>query len=246
MDKLVLKLSDAQNVTLAGGKGASLARLVKAGFNVPDGFVVTTSAKSHDEELESEILEAFDKLGAKYVAVRSSAVAEDGAKDAWAGQMDTFLNVSRAELLEKVRLCRESGQSDRAKSYASQKGLKSGNVAVVVQPMVQSKISGVAFSVHPVSNNSDQIVLEAVRGLGEKLVSGKTTPDTYVVNKSSGLLVESYLSAEQQILSEPQIKELAKVIKNIESFFGFPVDVEWAYAEGKLYILQSRPITTLG
>ena len=245
MSELVVPLQLAQDVTLAGGKGASLARLLGAGFNVPPGFVVTTASKRLDKQLGAEILAAFDRLGAKYVAVRSSAAAEDGAKDAWAGQLDTFLNVTRGELLEKIQLCLDSSKSERAKSYAEQKKINSGAVAVIIQKMVPSEISGVAFSAHPVTNNLEQIVIEAVAGLGEDLVSGKVTPDTYITDKASGKLIEKHL-ASAQLLDEEQIKSLCKDIASIEKTFGFPVDVEWAIANNDLFILQSRPITTLG
>ena len=238
--KQILPLAGAGDVKLAGGKGASLSRLIGAGFNVPAGFVITSNVAGGEA-----ILGAFDKLGAEKVAVRSSAMAEDGSKDAWAGQLDTFLNVTRDKLLEKVSACFDSAESERAKAYASQKKISSGDVAVIVQAMVPSEISGVAFSAHPVTNNRGQVVIEAVKGLGESLVSGKVTPDTYIVNKSSGAILEKHLNATQ-ILDEKQIDTLTESVRKIEDIFGFPVDVEWAFAEGKLFILQSRPITTLG
>jgi len=245
MSELVLPLELSLDVSLAGGKGASLARLLDARFNVPPGFVITTASKSLDKQLEAEILAAFDKLGAKYVAVRSSAAAEDGAKDAWAGQLDTFLNVTRDKLLEKIKLCLDSNESERAKSYAEQKQINSGAVAVIVQKMVPSEISGVAFSAHPVTNSLDQVVIEAVTGLGEDLVSGRVTPDTYVANKRSGEVIEKHL-ASSQVLNQTQIKTICEEVRLIEKSFGFPVDVEWTLSEDKLFILQSRPITTLG
>lgn len=242
---VVLGLEEAKDVKTAGGKGASLSNLIQAGFNVPKGFIVTAAVQT-EADVEKEILNAFDFLNTKYVAVRSSAATEDGSKDAWAGQLDTFLNVSRGELLEKIRLCQQSAKSERAKSYAKQKNLKAGAVAVIVQEMVQGETSGVAFSAHPVTANHQQIVIEAVHGLGEKMVSGSVTPDTYVIDKKTGSVIERYLQTKKQILGEKQIKELAETIVKIEKFFGFPVDVEWTFAKTELFILQSRPITTLG
>jgi rifampicin phosphotransferase len=246
MEKLVLPLSASRKVSLVGGKAASLARLMQAGFNVPTGFVATTTVQELNDELERDILSAFDELGAKYVAVRSSAVAEDGVKDAWAGQMDTFLNVNRGELVEAIRKCWESAKSERAKAYAEQKNIRPGNVAVIVQKMVPARASGVAFSAHPVTNNRGQIVIESVRGLGEKLVSGSVTPDTYVIDKETQEVIEKHPSEETQNLSSRQLEELAETVLRIEDLFGLPVDVEWAYAGSELFILQSRPITTLG
>lgn len=267
MNGLVLDLTDAANVKLAGGKGAALARLVSAGFAVPDGFVITTTAFNRmDSDLESEILKAFDKLDAKYVAVRSSAAAEDGAKDAWAGQLDTYLNVGRPELIDKVQRCWQSTSSDRAKSYAEQKGLEAGSVAVVVQEMIQSETSGIVFSVNPISGNKKELVIEAGFGLNEPIVSGEITPDTYIVAKTSGNVIQKHISKQEkqyslgddgknqwqvvkssdmQKLSDEQIDQVAKVAAKLEDFFGYPIDSEWTFAGDKLYILQARPITTL-
>jgi phosphoenolpyruvate synthase/pyruvate phosphate dikinase len=242
-EEMVLPLSEAADVRLVGGKAASLSRLMAAGFNMPDGFVITTLADIGN--LDAALGE-FDKLQSKKVAVRSSAAAEDGTKDAWAGQLDTFLNVERAELLDKIRACFESAQSDRARAYAKQKNINMGKVAVIVQKMVPAQVSGVAFSVHPVTNDHCQMVVESASGLGEKMVSGEVTPDTCVVDKQSGDVVEKHLAGARQILSNVQLKEISETIVKIEALFGFPVDVEWAISNEQLFILQSRPITTLG
>lgn len=222
-----------------GGKANSLAILLRAGFNVPPGFVIRPEAKL------DEAYAWFDKLGAQKVAIRSSAEAEDGQKDAWAGQFDTFLNVERKNLLEKIKACRRSAKSERAKAYAKGKGLKSGGVSVVVQAMVPADISGVGFSVHPVTQNKTQMVLEAVSGLAEKLVSGTVTPDTYVINKNSLEVSEQYLSSVNPLLDKQQIKEVATELIKIERLYRLPIDIEWSIAGNDLYILQARPITTL-
>jgi rifampicin phosphotransferase len=242
MEQTIVPLSKASDTKLVGGKAAALGRLIKAGLNAPPGFVITTLANNHKLDF---VLDEFDKLGAEKVAVRSSATAEDGAKDAWAGQLDTFLNVKRSELLDKVAACFKSASSDRAKAYAEQKNINSGKVAVIVQKMVPAHISGVAFSVHPVTNDRQQMVIESVSGLGEKLVSGTVTPNTYVINKT-GAIVEKHLASQNSNLSDSQLQNLARELVKIEDLFGFPVDVEWAISSGQLFILQSRPITTLG
>ncbi len=241
----MIQLSEADEVKLAGGKGAALAKMIQAGFRVPDGFVITTAAEIMDESLTDEILAAFDKLGAKKVAVRSSAIAEDGQKDAWAGQFDTFLNVKRDGLLEAIKKCRDSAGSERALAYAKNKGLESGGVAVVVQAMVPAEVAGVAFSVHPVTNNRNQMIIEAVEGLAESLVSGALTPDAYIIDKRSFKIVDSELTKSEPIITEAMLDKLASEISKIEGLYGFPVDVEWAFSKGQLFILQSRPITTL-
>jgi len=242
-----------KDTAIAGGKGVSLGEMVRAGLPVPPGFVVLATAyekflkeKKIPEDVAEEIKKAFKKLGAKHVAVRSSATAEDSKNAAWAGQLESYLNTTEKDLLKNVRGCWESLSSPRAKFYRAEQGLtkKKISVAVVVQKMIESEISGVAFSVHPVTENRNQMIIEAVFGLGNKLVSGKVTPDSYVIEKKGFKLVDVKKEGKQK-LSEKQVKELAKLIIKIEKHFGFPVDVEWAFSKGKFYIVQSRPITTL-
>ena len=229
-------------------------------------------------ELGKEIEIAFDKLGAEFVAVRSSATAEDGAASSWAGELDTFLNTTKATLLENVRRCWASLFTPRAIFYRFEKGFNKSHVsvAVVVQKMVQSEVSGVAFSVHPVTEDPNQLIIEAGWGLGEAIVSGSITPDSYVVDKRDWSLVDVNVAEQerglyrvnssspllpkdganawreipsdkgaQQKLTNDQIQELAQLVVKIEQHYDFPCDIEWAMADGTLYIVQSRPITTL-
>jgi len=263
----VLKLSDAHNIPLSGGKASSLAKLVQAGFSVPNGFVITTKVENINTSVKNEILKEFDRLDSKYVAVRSSAVSEDGSRDAWAGQLDTFLNIDRNNLIEKIKLCQQSSKSERALSYAEQKGLKTSGVAVIVQAMIQSEVSGIAFSANPITRNDDEMIIEAGFGLNEPIVSGEITPDTYILAKPSLKIQQKHISTQtkqlsqakdginewldvsdpnSQKLSYKQVHEVAKTILKLEKFFEFPVDVEWTLANDELFILQSRPITTLG
>ncbi len=259
----VYKLQDATKQQLAGGKAASLGALLRAGFTVPDGFVVTGAA----DALQSSILAAFDALNVRYVAVRSSALNEDGNQAAWAGQLETFLNVTRDTLLERIQECAKSAESDRAVAYAATKGASAGSVAVLVQAMVNSEVSGVAFSVHPVTGSRDHMVIEAGLGLGEAIVAGDITPDNYVIETATGNVIESHIAqqtkrlvrggdagnewqtmdppAADPKLSPQQLSEIVDNLRKLVEFYGFPVDVEWAYEAGKLYILQSRPVTTL-
>lgn len=232
------------DVALVGGKGASLGELTQAGISVPSGFVITTSG--FQKEIEQEILKAFDKLNAQRVAVRSSAVAEDSSDASWAGQLETYLNVSRKDLIEKVKQCWDSINSERAKTYAlgqdlSREQLK---VAVVVQRMVDSKAAGVMFTVNPVSEDRGEVMIESVSGLGESLVSGSVTPDNFVIDKES-LEIKSR-DIQQESISDESIKKLVNLGKAVEVHYGRPQDIEWAIDEqGKIWILQSRPITTL-
>ncbi len=301
------------DAAIAGGKGASLGEMTRAGIPVPPGFVVLSSAfeqfvaesgleveidaaldsvkleQMHTVEgasekiqalilatetpadIKSEIEKEFRALRCRYVAVRSSATAEDSARAAWAGQLDTFLNTTAETLLENVRRCWASLFTPRAIFYRFEKKLGSQkiSVAVVIQKMVESEISGIAFSVHPVTQDRNQLLIEAAYGLGEAVVSGSITPDSYVVEKNTWLITSVYVADQEreivrlasggnewkpvieskrneQKLTREKILELAKLIALIEDHYDFPVDVEWALLNHKFFITQSRPITTLG
>jgi pyruvate,water dikinase len=221
------------------------------------------------EGIANEILSQFKELGSEYVAVRSSATAEDGQDHAWAGQLDSFLNTTEENLLEKVKHCWASLFTPRAIFYRFEKGLYATqiSVAVVVQKMVQSEVSGIAFSVHPVTEDFNQLIIEAGYGLGEAIVSGSITPDSYVVEKSPRRIIDTNIADQKraivksangndwitidsdksslQKLSDEQVLTLSEVILHIEKHYGFPCDIEWAFENNKFYIVQSRPITTL-
>lgn len=300
------------DVDIAGGKGASLGEMTKAGIPVPGGFVVLSGAferfleetdlhseidsilhkvdhkKIHtvenaSEEIKVLILEAkmpsdiaseikkeFKKLNSKYIAVRSSATAEDSSVAAWAGQLESYLNTTEDDLLEKVQHCWASLFTPRAIFYRFEKGLHEQHisVAVVIQKMIQSEVSGIAFSVHPVTQDYNQLIIEAGLGLGEAIVSGSITPDSYVVEKQPRRIADKNISeqarglfrsatsgnewrdiskemGEKQVLSDNHILQLSDIVLNIEKHYGFPCDIEWALENGKFYIVQSRPITTL-
>lgn len=200
-------------------------------------------------ELALEIQQAFVQLGAQQVAVRSSAIAEDGKTAAWAGQLETYLNTTGATLLEHVQDCWSSVRSLRAIAYRERLGLTEADmaVAVIVQRMVDAQIAGVAFSVHPITQDATQIVIEATEGLGDALVSGRVTPDMYILNKETGGLVHVEPAPQriEPLMSQTMLTELSMLVVRIEMLFGFPVDVEWAYTDGEFLILQARPITTV-
>ncbi len=230
------------------------------------------------ETIESEIIKEFKVLKSSvstnsdnfYVAVRSSATAEDGHDDAWAGQLDTFLNVSESDLIKYVKKCWTSLFTERAISYRFERGINDANihVAVIVQKMINSEKAGVAFSVHPVKKDANQIVIEAGFGLGESVVSGIITPDVYVLDKKNNKILDIKINKQtkalynkknvgtewrkikdfgkRQVLSKREILNLTKVIKKIEEHYKKPQDIEWAIENDVIYITQSRPITTLG
>lgn len=227
-------LHDAESADTAsiGGKAANLARLA-ATFPVPEGFVVLP-----DEPLASAVLAAFDRLRTDEVAVRSSGLREDDKDAAWAGQLDTFLGVTRDELLEKIALCRASGTSERATTYAAAHSIDTGSITVIVQRMIPARISGVAFTKHPVTGSAT-VVVEAVKGLGENLVSGQLTPDTYTEEG------QRYLSGETPLLNSKELHKVITLAKQVRDFLWYEVDIEWAFDKNTLYLLQARPITTL-
>lgn len=235
-----------EDVNLVGGKASSLGEMTKIGIPVPTGFVITTAAKGQINK--EEILKAFDLLKTKKVSVRSSAVAEDSQKASWAGQLETYLNVSREDLISKIKECWNSVKSDRVLSYAGRQNLSEEQLAmaVIIQKMIDSKASGVMFTANPVSQNKNEMMIESVLGLGEALVQGSVTPDNFIVDKESLEIKSKDLQNDKQTISDENVKKLTKIGKRIEDHYGSPQDIEWAIDEqNKIWILQSRPITTL-
>lgn len=198
--------------------------------------------------LREVLCNGYARLGAEQVAVRSSAAAEDSRSAAWAGQLESFLSVREEELVEAIKACWMSAFRPRALLYRYEQGRMEGwaEVAVVIQEMVASERSGVAFSVHPVTQRHDHLVIEAVRGLGDALVSGVVTPDTYVVQRVSMELVEQRLSGRVPVLTPEERTSLARLVLRAEAVFGYPVDCEWVSRHGNVWLVQCRPITTLG
>jgi len=227
------------------------------------------------QELHDAIVEAYNDLAAMVglaCAVRSSAVSEDGAEASFAGLYESYLNVRGAhQVLEAVRRCYVSLWSERAVSYRAMR-TNGGDeaMAVVVMGLVPSETSGVAFTAHPVTGDREQVVINASFGLGEAIVSGRVTPDSFVIAKGSFALIERGIypkelaiyphpdgggTIERKLdparqtapsLTDEQACQVARLAARVESHFGFPQDVEWALSHGDLFLLQSRPITTLG
>lgn len=310
---LVRRLDEltAADVSVAGGKGASLGELFSAGVRVPGGFVVTRTAfeqflaiadpesrietwledldrdritlteasRSIDALLENatvpaEIEEAigshFRMLNLDRVSIRSSATCEDGTASAWAGQLETYLNVRLEDIRDRVADCWKSIFCRRALAYGAAHGYGAGQfaVAVVVQQMVASEVSGIGFSVHPVTQEPDVRLIEACLGQGEAIVSGSVEPDQYIVDKDAGTITAARTGTQKQglflhpdhrqpvwqdvgprgclpKLTEAQVLEYAGLLDRIEAHYGIPVDTEWALEDGVFWLLQSRPITTL-
>ncbi|TES81954.1 MAG: phosphoenolpyruvate synthase [Dehalococcoidia bacterium] len=226
-------------------------------------------------ELAEKIEKAYNDMGGGLVAVRSSATAEDLPEASFAGQHRTFLNVQGGkQVVAAVQGCWASLFEPRAIFYRHHQGFDHFKVgiAVPVQKMIQSKTSGVMFTLEPVTSASDRIVIEAVFGLGEAIVSGEITPDLYVISKESlKILKRKTVNQEVQLvknpdakakeaniwkplptstqskpkLSESEITKLAQLGKQLEDHYQFPQDIEWAKEDNKIYILQTRPVTTI-
>jgi pyruvate, water dikinase len=221
------------------------------------------------KDISQEVQKEFLKLKSQYVAVRSSATAEDSSVASWAGELESYLNTEKKNLLENIKKCWASLFTPRAIFYRFDKKLNKTkvSVAVVVQAMIQSDISGICFTVHPITKNYDQMVIEAGYGLGEAIVGGRVTPDTYVINKKTNKLLDKNISKQtmmiikspkgtretkvphglqkKQKLIDAKILKLAVICKNIEKHYKKPQDIEWCLFKNKFYIVQARPITTL-
>jgi len=274
----------ADDVSLYGGKAASLARLNSVG-TIPPGFSISVSAfqswadapdESMPPEVADEIRTAYETLERTTgvidvpVAVRSSAVDEDGAGESFAGLHDTFLNVIGADsVVESVIKCWQSINNEQALEYRTANGLEieSAQMGVVVQQLVFADVSAVAFSVNPINGNREEVLINANYGLGEAVVSGLTTPDSIVINHADlsdqsltigakeHMTVRTENGTEEKavprimqgmpVLTEEQATEIAELVINLEKHNGWPVDVECAIHDSSLYLLQCRPITTL-
>jgi phosphoenolpyruvate synthase/pyruvate phosphate dikinase len=292
LDVLWLDDPACADVSLVGGKAANLSRFASC-HPVPPGFCLTTRAFErawaagfgHGESapLREALPSVHDAIQAAYqslaeraraeqptVAVRSSAVDEDGALASFAGQHETYLGIVGADAVaEAVVRCWDSARAERALEYRRQQGLSTDGVrlAVLVQQLIRADVAAVVFSANPVTGARDQVVINASWGLGESIVGGTVTPDTYVVRKRD-LAVDSRRIAdkrrmtvsvpggteevdvprflrEQPALDDARAAAMARMALDLESSMGWPVDVECAFQGDQLYLLQCRPITTL-
>jgi pyruvate, water dikinase len=254
----------ASDEPLFGGKSASLGELIAAGIPVPPGFAASTAA-----DLE-QITDAYRALGEPAVAVRSSAIGEDSAETTFAGLQDTFLWVRGAEQVSAaVRDCRASLDNPEAVSYRERMGIEGKPaMGVAVQVMVDAAVSGVMFTCNPVSGDPSTVAVNASWGLGVAVVGGEVTPDEYRVSKVTGEVLHRTIgpkriqyvagaegaervdvAADRQevpCLDDRQLTSLIELGRRVERHFGGHQDVEWAIdGEGELFVLQSRPVTTV-
>jgi len=293
MDILWLGQTACHDPTVVGGKAANLSRLSHT-YRIPPGFCLTTVAfdgVSKDEVKDAKRLAAqplpatlYGQLSEAYqqladlcripepsVAVRSSAVDEDGGTASFAGQHDTYLNVVGVEAVATaIMQCWASADSPRILAYRRQHGLPTdkARIAVLIQQLVPAEVSAVVFGANPVSGDPHEVMINASWGLGESVVSGTVTPDSFVLRKQDLTVTSRHIAQKQRMtiatteragevdvprrlqtqpaLSDAQIIELARLASELERVMGWPVDLECAYHEGQLYLLQCRPVTTLG
>ncbi len=241
--------------SLAGGKGGTLAKLSRAGYPVPDGFVIlpvafdpSTGSGRGGDELKPEAwtqvqrhLEHMRKADEDTsFAVRSSAMSEDAAHASFAGEFETVLDVhSDAMIRDAIRTVRRSGESERVRAYSEAKGIDATHeIAVVVQRLVRADISGILFTADPVSGSYAHMTGNYVYGLGDELVSGEAEPYAFTLERPKGRY-------EGPADLKRYARKLYKLGSRLEKDLGSPQDIEWAIADGKLFLLQSRPITTL-
>lgn len=229
-------------VSTFGGKAQKLHELKAAGFPVPGGLVLNGFLDISQD--------AIDEIGGFPVAVRSSGSLEDLGNASFAGQYETFLNVSGLEeLRKKVLECFESRNSQRVKDYLTTRSIswtpESLKMSVLIQRMVESRIAGVLFTLNPLTGREEEMYVEFCEGLGERLVSGHVTPTRLVYNWFEGQKVSEDINSEGTVISDHHLKELIDLSSRIQAFYGCPQDIEWAIGtDNKLYILQSRPVTS--
>jgi pyruvate,water dikinase len=256
-----------------GGKALSLARLTSAGLPVPPGFCVSTDAYRHangqpltpETGLGADIASAYRQLGGGPVAVRSSATAEDGAEASFAGQQETVLGVvGERAVLDAVRRCWDSLHGERAVAYRRKQGVDERGLAmaVVVQRLVPAAVAGVLFTRDPLDADGRRMLVEAAWGLGEAVVSGRVEPDRFHIDREVGGVLERRVGSKRTeitadgprdvtpdrqavlCLSDAQLAELAELGRRVEALYGDARDIEWAWADGRFWLLQARPITT--
>jgi len=248
----VIPLPQATSAATVGGKAANLARLIASGAPVPDGFVLTSSAVQHfvaeqersRRDVEGEVLRAWTQLAATLTIVRSSAVGEDSEDASFAGQLDSIPQVSTSdELRTAILKVWESQWSDRVVAYQAARDTFLGGMGIIVQRQVDAAVSGVLFTVSPTS--AGHMLLEYCGGLGEALVSGSINPGRVSIARGDFTCQRLATDGKDVVLNDVQMKALALLALDLERSFGAPQDIEWTIDhEGRLWIVQSRPITT--
>lgn len=256
--------SSARDVRIAGGKAAALARLVDANFPVPEGFIVTTAA---EPDLSARLDDVEQQIGSDCLfAVRSSGYSEDSGESSFAGQYETVLGVREPGAVSSaIARCFASFSNSRSTTRRASRGAEMQGGAVIVQRLVDADAAGVAFTIDPVTGVSDRICIEANFGLGDSVVGGQVNPDGFTVIKKTGEIAERRIGEKlvrsklgsggsllepmpedlvrKASLSDEAIHGVAGIASRVEDYFGQPVDIEWAWKDGKIWLLQARPVT---
>lgn len=285
---------NVENITNSiGTKALNLVKLKQSNWPIPNGFIVLPNTFKKfiefnklslnnsgiqkkiiegemPKKIYCEIVDSFNLIKGNFnaVAVRSSSSAEDLENASFAGQYETYLNVRTEEdLIEKIKLCWASIFAERVQNYLDTMAIDTNDLSmsIVIQGLLVPETSGVIFSQNPITNNLNECIINISYGLGESIVSGMITPDTFIVNKSTfeiekqlGLKEMKILSCEEGIsevetteieknsycINDNIAQELAKYSQKLESSFGYPVDIEFGIQKQEIYILQVRPITT--
>ena len=228
----ILQLADITDESV-GGKAFGLSRLAAMGLVVPPAFVIRRARRG---AYPDDLRQAWARLGEHPVAVRSSALGEDGADDSFAGQYDTVLNVAGYDaLLAAIDQCVSSLHSDRAREYSGRQGGDEAAMNIVVQRMVNARAAGVVFTADPVSARRDVLVIDAVQGLGEALVSGEATPDHFTLDTDYNLMHQSIVG-DAAVLSPGELARIAREARQAAAREGHPLDLEWAIDDsGELF-----------
>lgn len=231
---------DAATATDVGGKASALGRMAANGFDVPAFFAIP----SGHAPTKGEIQDALRRIGGGPYAVRSSGLAEDGASDSHAGQYLTMLDVEASEVPAAVERVLASAQGEGIAAYRRERGVQDARPpAVVVQVMAPADFAGVAFSADPVTGRRDRIVVSAVAGLGEALVSGEVDGSSWWLDRDTSEVVSS--TGDDGLLDHDGMRAVADLVRRVEAACGSPQDIEWAFVGERLHLLQARPITTV-
>lgn len=275
----VLPLGTTDAAEAVGGKAAGFSILAAAGLAFPDGFVLSADAHRNARSLgwtdgtpipatiSAAVSQALAVLPGDAFAVRSSAVAEDGADASFAGQFETIVGVSREGVAAAIAQCWESAGNGRALSYLAAER-KEQTMAVIVQPLVAADVSGVIVTADPITGDASTLLVNASFGLGEAVVSGLVTPDEYRIARADGCVVAATIAAKEvevvrgsdgtleeralpverstaRTLEGEQLRALWQNALAAEAVLGRPADLEFAFVDGRLHWLQCRPLTAL-
>lgn len=245
MSRLIpLSKITASHKAVIGNKAYHLAELHQARIVTAEFHVIPSSVSQIDQELKVDISQLLSKKSSVKYAVRSSANCEDGVSASFAGQFTSYLSLTKNEVIPAIKKCWNSVTTEAVKQYCTYQNLdlKVIKMAVMIQEMVEADKGGVMFT-RDVFHNKNNVVIEAVAGLGEQVVSGTVNSDKYVVSKSSCKIIQTTLNDSKPVLTISEIRQLTELGLKIEKLFASTQDIEWAIHQDQIYILQSRPIT---